>query len=419
MRTELRRIWLLARREYLQRVRTKSFLISTAVIPLFMFIVGVLPTKLATVKTGGTTKLLVATDNPRLAEEFKRQLDRRGQRDNRKYEVKTHPVPAATTAEQRQTIEREANQHELDGVLWLTNDALAKQQVLYVTRSSTDFMQTAALRSALVLAVAKHRLAERGVTDDNFEDVLRLDLETAPLASGTAAGQASFLTALFLVLILYMSVLINGMAVMRSVLEEKTSRVMEVMLATVTPRELMAGKIVGVGAVGLTQILIWALLAGILTAPGIVAAQSRLPLNLSWSMGIYFALFYLLGYLLYSALSAAVGAAVSSEEEAQQWQLVVAMPIIVAIGLMMQVYRFPDAPLSVVLSMIPFFAPILMYLRTLLQMPPAWQIALCLALLIGSIYAMLLVSSRIYRVGILMYGKRPTLPELMKWLKQA
>jgi ABC-2 type transport system permease protein len=419
MQSEFRRIWLLARREYLQRVRTKSFLISTAVIPLFMFIVGVLPTKLATFKTGGTTKILVATDNLPLAEEFKRQLDRRGQRDNRKYEVEMHPLAAATTAEQRQKIEQEANHRGLDGVLWLTGDALAKQQVLYVTRSSTDFMQTGALRSAVVLAVAKHRLAQRGVTDDNFEDVLRLDLDTAPLAAGAARGQASFLTALFLVLILYMSVLINGMAVMRSVLEEKTSRVMEVMLATVTPRELMAGKIVGVGAVGLTQILIWGFIAAILTAPGIVAAQARIPFDLSLSMGVYFAIFYLLGYLLYSAMSAAVGAAVSSEEEAQQWQLVVAMPIIVAIGLMMQVYRFPDAPLSVVLSMIPFFAPILMYLRTLLQMPPAWQIALCLALLVGSIYAMLLISSRIYRVGILMYGKRPTLPELMRWLKQA
>jgi ABC-2 type transport system permease protein len=209
------------------------------------------------------------------------------------------------------------------------------------------------------------------------------------------------------------------MAVMRSVLEEKNSRVMEVLLATVTPRELMAGKILGVGAVGLTQIAIWALLATIFSLPGIMAAQSSTAqFHLSWTMGLGFVVFYLLGYLLYSAMSASVGAAVGSEEEAQQWQMLVVMPIVAAVALMFLIYRQPNSTLAIVLSMVPFFAPILMYLRTVLQMPAAWQLALCIGLLIATIYGLLQISARIYRVGILMYGKRPTLPELLKWVGQ-
>jgi ABC-2 type transport system permease protein len=135
-------------------------------------------------------------------------------------------------------------------------------------------------------------------------------------------------------------------------------------------------------------------------------------------MGLGFVVFYLLGYLLYSAMSASVGAAVGSEEEAQQWQMLVVMPIVAAVALMFLIYRQPNSTLAIVLSMVPFFAPILMYLRTVLQTPAAWQLALCIGLLIATIYGLLQISARIYRVGILMYGKRPTLPELLRWVKQ-
>jgi ABC-2 type transport system permease protein len=161
-------------------------------------------------------------------------------------------------------------------------------------------------------------------------------------------------------------------------------------------------------------------LASLLGAPGLAAmrgAGAHFPLSLP--MVLYFALFFLLGYLLYSAMYAAVGAAMPSEDDAQQWHLIVAMPIIVAIAIMFLIYREPSSALSVVLSIIPFFAPILMFLRTVLQQPPLWQMALCIGLLVATIFLMLQACARIYRVGILMYGKRPTLPELLKWAKQA
>ena len=207
---------------------------------------------------------------------------------------------------------------------------------------------------------------------------------------------------------------------MRSVLEEKTSRVMEVVLSSATAGELMAGKILGVGAVGLTQIAVWVLIGLGATTPGLLAARNQLSdINLSPAALPAFAVFFVLGFLLYSALYAALGAMVNSEQEAQQWQFVVVMPIIIPVMLMTYVIRQPNAPLSVWMSLVPFFAPILMYVRVVVQPPPLWQIGVCIALMVLTVWGAVALCSRIYRVGILMYGKRPTLPEIVKWVRYA
>jgi ABC-2 type transport system permease protein len=182
----------------------------------------------------------------------------------------------------------------------------------------------------------------------------------------------------------------------------------------------MGGKIIGVGAVGLTQIAIWIGLSLALSTPAVVAFKSmaggvHIPI---WSI-VFFAVFFLLGYLLYSSLYAAIGAMVNSEQEAQQVQFVVMMPLIFAIAIVQVVIQHPSSQLAVWLSMIPFCAPMLMFVRILIETPPWWQIALCITLLVGTIWGLLILCAKIYRVGILMYGKRPTLPELLKWLKYA
>jgi ABC-2 type transport system permease protein len=221
-----------------------------------------------------------------------------------------------------------------------------------------------------------------------------------------------------MVMIIYMSVLLYCIAVMRSVIEEKSSRIMEVMLASATPQQLLAGKILGVGAAGLTQIAIWVLAAAGLSLFAL-ASGGALPVHLPLSTAISFAGFFLLGYLLYSALYAAVGAMVNREQEAQQVQFLVMMPLIACVVLLQAVIQDPGSRLSFWASMIPFCSPLLMFARTVIATPPVWQILLSLFLLLITIYGVLVVSARIYRVGILMYGKRPTLPELVKWIKYA
>jgi ABC-2 type transport system permease protein len=220
-------------------------------------------------------------------------------------------------------------------------------------------------------------------------------------------------------MILYMSVLLYGINVMRAVLEEKTSRIMEVMLSVAQAKEMMAGKILGVGAVGLTQIGIWAVVALAYIVPNAMALRGQLKTMLSPSLLIWFAVFYLLGYTLYSTIYAAIGSMVNSEQEAQQLQFVAILPLIAAVAVMIGVVEMPNSALAIWCSLIPFTSPLIMFMRIAVQTPPLWQIALSVVLLLGTICGLVLLCAKIYRVGILMYGKRPTLPEIMRWLKYA
>jgi ABC-2 type transport system permease protein len=222
-----------------------------------------------------------------------------------------------------------------------------------------------------------------------------------------------------MVMILYMSLLLYGINVMRAVLEEKTSRIMEVMLSVAQAKEMMAGKILGVGAVGLTQIGIWAAVALVYIVPNALAMRGQLKNVLSPGLLIWFGIFYLLGFALYSTMYAAIGSMVNSEQEAQQLQFVAVIPLVAAIAVMFSVGQLPNSPLAIWFSMIPFTSPLIMFMRIAVQAPPLWQILLSVALLVGTIYALVLLCAKIYRVGILMYVKRPTLPEIMKWLKYA
>jgi ABC-2 type transport system permease protein len=195
--------------------------------------------------------------------------------------------------------------------------------------------------------------------------------------------------------------------------------VMEVMLSTARSSELMAGKILGVAAVGLTQIGIWAAMVIFPSAGGLLAGMSAIKGILSPGLLVYFAVFFLLGFALYSTLCAAVGAMVNSEQEAQQLQFVVMLPMIVAVIILVNVFQYPSSPMAVWASMFPLTAPLIMFMRVALQSPPIWQIALSIILMIATVFGLVWACGRIYRVGILMYGKKPTLPELMKWIRYA
>ncbi len=414
----MRNIGLIVRREYLQRLRTRAFWVMTFLIPAMMAGFTLLPSKLMTMKVGGVKRITVVSDDPQLTEGFKEQFAAKGNGSSEQYLVETDST--ATDAEQ-QRLKTEVASKKLDGFVWLTKAAVTSGKVNFYTRSIADFDMQERLSHALFRAVVRQRVLGSGAVHMDLDNLLKqVQLDAVPVEAGKSTGGALFFTTLLLVMVLYMTVIVHGVAVMRSVLEEKTSRVMEVMLATVTPKELMAGKMIGVGAVGLTQIAVWAMVA--LLLKGFAMAQASAmgeSVHLSLTLGIYFTIFYVLGFMLYSSMSAALGAMVNSDEEAQQLSFVVVMPIVIAVMFMMFIFRAPSAPLSVALSLVPFFAPILMFMRIMVEQPPMWQIALCIALMIATIYVVLSICARIYRVGILMYGKRPTLPEIIKWVKYA
>ena len=414
----MHKTFLILKREYLERVKTKAFLVSTILLPAMMAALMLLPSKMATMKSGGIKRVVVASPDRAFAEAVETQLTK--SKDPRyAVELDTHSGDAEKTA-LRARLEGGA----IDGFLWATPEAIQSRNISYFTRDTNDFIEGAALQSALKMSLLLRLLEQRGVASPDVDSLMQdVHLDLVKVKGGKESrgnGAMIFLAAIVLAMMLYMTLLIYGISVMRSVLEEKNSRVLEVMLSSVTSKQLMAGKVIGVGAVGLTQVAIWVVAALALAAPGLLAAQPVLAkLDFPLMTLPAFAVFFVLGYLLYSTMYAALGAMVNSEQEAQQFQLFVTLPIVIPTMLMAYVIRQPNAPLSFWTSLVPFFSPILMYLRVVVQTPPLWQVLLSIALLMATVYGLLIVCSRIYRVGILMYGKRPTLPEILKWLKYA
>jgi ABC-2 type transport system permease protein len=289
-------------------------------------------------------------------------------------------------------------------------------------------MDATLVSRALRFALSERELAGHGFSPDEAKKLLGpVDVDTVHIdkeGSNKSNGIGAFLLPFLLLISIYMTVFIYGIYVMRSVIEEKSSRVIEVLLGSVTPVQLMAGKIIGVGAVGLTQIAIWAAAVGIFEGGSFAIAQEILgdsmkDAHVSTAVLILFPVFFILGYATYACLYAAIGAMVNSDEEAQQLQFPVSLPLILCIVFAMPIIRDPNSPLAFWLSMFPLTAPMIMFVRASVSMPPVWQIATSIGLSLCSLYGLVWLTSRIYRVGILMYGKRPTLPEILKWIRYA
>ncbi len=425
----MRNTWLIIRREYLDKVRTKGFIISTLAMPL---IIGVLllPGRLATMKSETTTKIVIAAADRGLAQQVKDSLEHSAGQNrltgNSDAALAGHfdvQLAPEMSEQQRDILRDRLSRKEIDGFLWLGNQELADRKVPYVCRESADFVQQSALRSALENAVIVQALSMRGVAKTDVNNLLQdisLDVKRVDRGKETRVDTtANFFAYYAMVMMLYFIVLIYGIAVMRSVIEEKSSRVMEVILSCITPRELLAGKIIGVASVGLTQVLIWVAVVMLASAPGLAASDLLRKVHISTPAMVTFPIFFLLGYLLYATIYAALGAAINTEQEGQQLQFIIMSPLILALAMVIPVIQHPNSAFATWMSMIPVISPIVMYLRIAVETPPLWQIALSIALLVATIYGLLVVCARIYRVGILMYGKRPTLPEIIRWIRYA
>jgi len=415
----MRNTWLIARREYIERVHTKAFLISTILIPLLLYCFTVLPAKMITRKATGVRNIVVVASSQEFGQQIRERISQEANDSGRQYKVTVDANPAET---ERDALRGKVTRGEIDGFVWATDESVAARKVTYTGRETSDFIEIGSLQEAVSHAHLRNRLAAAGVKLGDLDDVLKpVSMETVRLEGGREnrlSGPAMFTVAVILAIFLYMTMIMYGVAVMRSVLDEKSSRIVEVMLASVTPKELMAGKVLGVGAVGLSQLMIWGVAAGVLGAPGVVAVAG-MGLSIPIRVLLWLPVFFLLGFALYSVSYAALGASVNTEQEAQQFQMIVMLPLILAITMMYAVIRQPNSGLAIALSIFPFTAPVLMYLRMVVSEPPAWQLGLSLGLLLATIYGMVVLCARIYRVGILMYGKRPTLPEILRWLRYA
>lgn len=419
----LRNVWLVARREYRARVRTKSFLLSTFATPLLMLMFITLPALIAGSTVNGLmrysarpVRIVIACDNRALADLARGEVTRAG---GGRYLVST--VSPATEAE-RERLDKQLAASELEGYVWLDGPARASRHVILTTNRMGDFILQNRLITALSYAFAADRMVSRGNSADDVAATLqRVDLTAVrPANSFSVTNAVRGAAVVFLLLfIMCFSLLSYGVMVMRSVMEEKTSRITEVLLCSTTAQELMTGKILGTGSVGLTQIAVWLGVAGFAASRSPTVRTAINVLDLSPAILFAFVIFYLLGYLLYSAIFAGVGAIFNSVDDAQQWNFVIILPLIASSAMIMPVATASDSTSAVFGSLFPFSAPILMFERIAVHDPPIWQIALSLVLMISMIAMAMLICGRIYRVGVLMHGKRPSLRELSRWLRYA
>jgi ABC-2 type transport system permease protein len=434
----MHKVLLIIKREYIVRVRTTSFLIFTVLMPLFVGAVVVLPSRLMLSASGARHLVIVAADRG-LANSMKAALTalRASEEDEantqtgtkksttREFDVTVETPPSEAL---RQELTTQLREGSLDGFAWIDADAFATRRGTYYSRNASDFIDASLVSRALRYALSGRQLAEHGISPTQAKVLLGpVEVDTVHVnryGANKSNGLGAFFLPFLLLLAIYMTVLVYGLYVMRSVIEEKTSRIVEVLLSSVTPMQLMAGKIIGVGAVGLTQIAIWGI-AGSLLGTGSYAlarqiiGDSMRDAHVSMAALMLFPVFFILGYATYACLYAAIGAMVNSDEEAQQMQFPVTMPLILCMVFATAIIRDPNSSLAFWLSMFPLTSPIIMFLRVSMEMPPVWEVVTSIAVSLISLYGLVWITSRIYRVGILMYGKRPTLPEILKWLRYA
>jgi ABC-2 type transport system permease protein len=420
----MRKIRLIIKREYLTRIKTKGFVIGTLIVPVLGIAFAFLIAFLGSHQANQNLRLAIVDNSGGLAASVARDLHKENENGKREFtvleSVDRPPQPQAIEEELRKQI----NAGALDAFLVIPSD-LNQAPELH-TRNPGNFQVLGPLTTAVDQAVIEARLKARGIHVDDVGQIVRTeDLKVIKVGeSGESVEKGQTIgVAIGLVVLLYTALLMYGIIIMRSVLEEKTTRTMEMLISAVRPFDLLAGKILGVAAVAFTQFVIWTASLALLLAYGALAAtmvnpSSSFPeVHIPVSLWLYMVSYFCGGFFLYSAMFAAVGAACSNEQDATQLQWLATAPLVFCMLIYSLILSDPSSRASIVLSEIPFFSPVLMALRISLQTPPFWQIALSLALLILTTVGVIYGSAKIYRVGVLMYGKRPTIPELARWLR--
>lgn len=447
------KLWAVTKREYMERVRTKWFIIGTLVGPLVFAAMLIGPAYLSlrsrASRDVGRIAILDAT-GAGLGERVARAMARPAGDTVRATAPASPPAPRvrvvapAELARAESVATAEVVRKETRGYLVLTAATLAGDSARYAGRNASSLRDVERLRTVVRQEVLAYRLGAAGLDSARVAQLtgprLALSAESVTDKGRGGSGTATAIFAGGVAVLLYFTIFLYGQNVLRSVIEEKTTRVAEVVVSSVKPSTLLAGKVIGVGAVGLTQQFVWVLgtvyigaqMAPILSrmaaesrgaaglAPGSAVQQAAFAMpSVSAGMIVSLLLFFIFGYAFYSALFAAVGSTVNSETEAQQATAPI-LVLLIASSIVIQPVMFDSSSqLARTMSLLPFSSPIIMPLRMGMGSVPPWEVALSLGVLVLSCAGGIWVSARIYRTGLLMYGKRPTFGEMARWVGRA
>ncbi|HEV2801368.1 MAG TPA: ABC transporter permease [Pyrinomonadaceae bacterium] len=451
----MKKLLVIIRREYLGRVRTKGFVISCLLGPVLMIGFTVVPGLLITMQTGGATKVAVVDQTGRMYEAVRESLlanrDREGDDGEREQQPSTVESTPDRDAQMQQAAKAMGGRYELEQVatggrsveeikgelnarvlkgelnayVVLPEKILEEGRAEFYGRNVSDPITNAQLRQSLNRAVVEQRLREANIDQTRVRQLSKgITLETTKVSESGLERDSGlgFGVAMFVGLFIYMAILMYGQIILSSVVEEKTTRVSEVLFSSVKPFHLMAGKLAGVALVAITQYLIWAVAFGAFALYGVgmlAASGMNVPLpSVPVSLVGYGLLFFVLGFLMYATIYLIVAAMVTTEKEAGQMAMPVIFLSVISIYLAFPVIRNPNSSFSFWVSIAPFFSPITMLVRIVTETPPFWQIALSVAVGAATIVFFVWLAARIYRIGMLMYGKSANIPEVVRWLRQ-
>lgn len=450
----MRKFLAVIKREYLQRVRTKFFVVATVLGPLMLVLVTVVPMYVANINVGDATRLAVVDESGKISARFRDALARERDEDDNEVEENSVRSPANSnqqdqmkrTAElSRQGFEveevslanrsidevkRELNErvrtNELDGYVVIPRNILEEGKAEFYGRNTGDIFTRQAVARRLTIAVREQRLAEKKIDQQVLREANRRVTLNSTKISDRGEEKVSgsgFMMVFSFGLLIYVSVLMYGQIVLGAVIEEKETRIAEILFSSMRSFPLMMGKLIGVSLVALTQLSIWALAFGLFAAFGVgMMAANGIPVTLPHvpaMVFVYFVLYFLLGYFLYATVYALIGSMVTTTQEGGQLAMPVVLMLVAGFYFVFPIIRSPNSSLAFWASMFPFLAPITMMVRITTETPPVWQILLSLTIGFATVVGLIWIAARIYRVGMLMYGKKASIPEVWRWVRQA
>jgi ABC-2 type transport system permease protein len=425
------KFWAVAKREYLERVRSKWFVIATVLGPFLMAALIVVPAWLSmrSMRSSRASNIVIVdATQTELGAAVARSLGGGLQGDSSLARVQR--VAPSELAQAESTILNDVIAKRIEGYLVLDSSSVSGVAARYAGRNASTIPDMERIERSVEQAVLVNRFRNAGLDAEQVQELsrvnLRLSTERISDRGRGGSGAGNVAVAFGASFVLYMLIVLYGQTILRGVIDEKSTRVAEVVVASVKPEALLGGKVFGVGCVALTQLVVWiasmVLLVRfrgpIFARLGVPNANVPMP-DIGLGAAVTLLAFFVLGFVLYAALFAAIGAMVSNEQDAQQAATPVTILIVMSAVFIQPVLLNPTSTVNKVMSWIPFSAPILMPVRTSIIPVPWYEIVLVLLGLLVACLACVWVAARIYRVGILMYGKRPTIAELARWIKYA
>ncbi len=450
----MKKFFAIVKREYGQRLRSRMFVLITVLGPVMISLFGIAPALVLRIKAGGPVKIAVvdqtgkvypgvyksvmdnairsqpAQDKINAGLQGKNASDRFqevGEQQEGRFEIQEVRLEGRPLNEVKKELDGRVLAKELDGYLVLPADLLKDGNPQYFGRNTGDVFTRKFLQEALSRAVRQERLAEANIDPrivQELSEPVHLDaLKVSATGDGVRDSGEGFALVFGAGFIMYLTILMYGQMILGAVIEEKETRIGEILFSSVKPFTLMMGKLVGVSLLALTQLAIWGLAfavfvvygAGVLATRGMTLNVPHVPLI----HFVYFGLFFLLGYFIYSTIYALIGSMVTTAQEGGQLSMPVVLLPLIGFYLFLPVSRSPDSSFAFWVSMFPFFSPMTMLVRIVTQTPPLWQILLSLVLGFTTVAMVTWLAARVYRVGMLMVGKRASIPEVIRWVMQA